>query len=52
MGDHLEVVKWAIQNGYKWNYYTCEGAYYYGHKEVLKWMKINGYKCGGIYYTD
>ena len=38
---HLEVLKWARENGCPWDKRTCEFAAYYGHLEVLKWAREN-----------
>ena len=39
MGGHLEVLKWAHENGCPWNEYTCSSAARGGHLEVLKWAR-------------
>jgi hypothetical protein len=35
-GGHLEVLKWAHENGYPWDQGTCNGAAGGGHFEILK----------------
>ena len=40
-GD-LEVLKWARENGYNWDSWTCCSAAQNGHLEVLKWARENG----------
>ena len=39
---HLEVLKWARENGCEWDYLTCAYAAKNGHLEVLKWARENG----------
>ena len=39
---HLEVLKWARENGCDWNSLTCAYAAENGHLEVLKWARENG----------
>jgi uncharacterized protein YabN with tetrapyrrole methylase and pyrophosphatase domain len=39
---HLEVLKWARENGCPWNKDTCMNATREGHLEVLKWARENG----------
>ena len=39
---HLEVLKWARENGCEWNSNTCANAAENGHLEVLKWARENG----------
>jgi hypothetical protein len=39
---HLEVLKWAKENGADWDVWTCRNATSRGHLEVLKWAKENG----------
>ena len=41
-GDHLEVLKWARENGCDWEEYTSIYAASNGHLEVLKWAIENG----------
>ena len=41
-GGHLEVLKWARENGCPWDERTCRGAAECGHLEVLKWARDNG----------
>ena len=41
---HLEVLKWARDNGCDWNERTCASAALRGHLEVLKWAQENGCK--------
>jgi len=41
-GGHLEVLKWARENGCPWDEDTCAGAAEGGHLEVLKWARENG----------
>ena len=36
---HLEVLKWARQNGFPWGSSTCYKAALGGHLEVLKWAR-------------
>ena len=40
-GGHLEVLKWARENGCPWNVSTCANAARGGHLEVLKWARAN-----------
>ena len=39
---HLEVLKWARENGCEWNSSTCSHAIREGHLEILKWAHANG----------
>ena len=39
---HLDVLKWARENGCKWNSLTCAYAAENGHLNVLKWARENG----------
>ena len=39
---HLEVLKWARQNGCPWGKGTCQAAAKGGHLEVLQWLRRNG----------
>ena len=41
MGGHLEVLKWARENGCQWDEWTCATAAEGGHLEVLKWAREN-----------
>ena len=38
-GGHLEVLKWARENGCPWNEYDLSCAAEGGHIEVLKWAR-------------
>ena len=41
-GGHLEMLKWARENGCPWDELTCAAiAAYGGHLEVLKWAREN-----------
>jgi hypothetical protein len=44
-GGHLEVLKYAHENGCPWNELICANAARYGHLEVLKYLHQNG--CPG-----
>ena len=39
---HLEVLKWARENGCPWDEVTCAYAAKGGHLDVLKWARENG----------
>ena len=41
-GGHLEVLKWARENGCPWDERMCTYAAEGGHLEVLKWARENG----------
>jgi hypothetical protein len=43
LGGHLEVLKWARQNGYPWGDKTSSNASESGHFGLLKWLAEN--KC-------
>ena len=36
-GGHLDVLRWARENGCMWRDTTCSEAAYGGHLEVLIW---------------
>ena len=38
-GGHLDVLKWARENGCSWDEDTCSGAAFGGHLETLKWAR-------------
>ena len=40
-GGHLEMLKWARENGCPWDEDTCANAAKGGHLEVLKWAREN-----------
>ena len=42
LNGHLEVLKWARENGCPWDSFTCSYAALNGHLEVLRWAKENG----------
>ncbi len=39
---HIEILKWAKENGYKLNTTACSTAALNGHFDVLKWLRENG----------
>ena len=39
---HLELLKWAQENGCPWSKSTCISAARGGHLELLKWLRKNG----------
>ena len=41
-GGHLEVLKWARENGCPWDEHTCTYAAEGGHLDVLQWALENG----------
>jgi len=41
-GGHLDVLKWARENGAPWNEQTCANAAAGGYLEVLKWAREHG----------
>jgi hypothetical protein len=41
-GGHLELLKWARQNGFPWDSDTCDNAAEGGHLELIKWARENG----------
>ena len=41
-GGHLDVLKWARENGCEWDSDTCSDAALNGHLSVLKWARKNG----------
>ena len=41
---HLDVLKWARENGCQWDSSTCRHAALNGHLDVLKWVWNNGCK--------
>ena len=45
-GGHLNVLKYAHENGCPWNEYTCEAAAEGGHLDVLKYAHENGCRWG------
>jgi hypothetical protein len=42
MAGHLEVLKWARENGCPWDYRVCTHAAANGQLTVLKWAIENG----------
>jgi hypothetical protein len=42
LDGHLEVLKWAKENGCPWNENVCNNAAKNGHLEILKWAIENG----------
>lgn len=43
---HLEVLRWARENGCPWDDGPCTEAVKHGHLEVLKWARTNGCAWG------
>jgi hypothetical protein len=41
-GGHLEVLKWARDNGCPWDEETCSEAVESGHLEILKYLRSQG----------
>ena len=41
---HLEILKWARENGCEWDQQVCSYAASIGHFEILKWARENGCK--------
>jgi hypothetical protein len=39
----LEVLKWARESGYQWDFRTCNFAALNGHLHILMWAKLNDY---------
>ncbi|MFO7871231.1 MAG: DNA gyrase subunit A [Kiritimatiellia bacterium] len=39
---HLDILKWARDNGAPWNENTCRYAAKEGHLDILKWARDNG----------
>ncbi len=39
---YLKLLKWARENGYPWDIWTCTIAAEGGHLHVLKWIRANG----------
>ena len=39
---HLDVLKWARENGCEWDSWTCSNAAKNGHLDVLEWVRENG----------
>ncbi len=39
---HLEILKWARENGCDWGTDTCSSAAAGGHFEIIKWARENG----------
>ena len=44
-GD-IELLKWALENGCKWDKTAYKCAVIYRQSEILKWARENGCKCG------
>lgn len=38
----LKLLKWAHDNGYRWNESTCTNAAENGHLKMLKWARSEG----------
>jgi hypothetical protein len=45
-GGHLEVLKWARENGCPWDELTCANAAERGHLGMLQWARANGCPVG------
>ena len=41
-GGHLNLLKWARENGCDWDSLTCTAAACNGHMDILKWARENG----------
>ena len=41
-GGHMRVVKWARENGFKWDMYALEAAAAHGHLEVIQYLREHG----------
>ena len=39
---HLDLIKWAIENGCKFDSYACRSTIMHNHLDVLKWLRANG----------
>lgn len=39
---HLEIIKWATENGCPWSVHTIFSSVYSGKLEILKWLRENG----------
>ena len=44
LNNHLEILKWLVQNGCPWDEKVVIWASYGGHLEILKWALQNGCK--------
>ena len=42
LGGHLELLKWARENGCEWDAMTCASAAKSGNLDILKWARQNG----------
>ena len=43
VGGHLEVLKWARENGCPWDKkFMCRNALHGGNEEMLRWMREEG----------
>jgi hypothetical protein len=49
---HLDILKWARENGCPWNEWTCFYAVENDHLEVLKWARENGCRWGSSTRQD
>ncbi len=45
LGGHLELLKYAHENGCPWNEVTCRAAAQGGHLDLLKYARANGCPC-------
>lgn len=41
-GGHFTIVKWAFENGCRWDDYTAPVAALKGRFEILKWLREQG----------
>ena len=41
-GGQVEVLKWAIENGCKWDCWAARGALVIGHYRTLCWLLARG----------
>ncbi len=43
VNGNVDIIKWAVKNGYKWDTWTCTFAATCGQPEIIKWANKNGF---------
>ncbi len=43
VNGNVDIIKWAVKNGYKWDTWTCTFAATCGQTEIITWANKNGF---------